>query len=264
MMHGLALCQSVRTATAVPLSAEATALFARMTTQPTSARQTLINNAIVSLKTAGVWSKLDALYVTAAADAQAGQRNWIADAFNLSPTSSPTFTADRGYAGNGSSSYLDTNFNTSTGVNFTRDSASWSVFSRSSAALVPDGNFSTPNGTTLAGNGDGAPGNAAWRINGPSETAPVNADGSGLYSAVRTASATTALYKNGSLLQASSQTSAAPLNTTLLLGAFRQDASPAFFSTRQISAAAIGAGLTAQNALDLYNALHAYMTGVGA
>ncbi|WP_336802535.1 hypothetical protein, partial [Kaistia sp. MMO-174] len=73
--------------------------FARLTNQPTTARKKLYNDLIVSLKTAGVWAKLDALYVLAAADAQAARQNLVANAYNISASGSPVFTADRGYTG---------------------------------------------------------------------------------------------------------------------------------------------------------------------
>lgn len=97
-------------------SAEATALFARFSTPATDPRKTLIDNLIVALKAAGSWAKYDAFYLPAAETAQAAQRNWVADAYNLSEVNAPTFTADRGYTPNGTTSYLDTSFNPTTAV----------------------------------------------------------------------------------------------------------------------------------------------------
>ena len=91
--------------------AEAMALFARMTTQPTDARKTVINTFITSLKTAGVWSKLDAMYVLAAADQQAALLNWIADTNNATAENSPSFVADSGFKSDGSTSWVNTHYN---------------------------------------------------------------------------------------------------------------------------------------------------------
>jgi hypothetical protein len=115
-------------------NAEAAALVARFTTQPTNARKALIDTFVGSLKTAGVWSKLDALYVTAQFDAQAAQRNWIADQYNLTPANAPTFTADRGYAGNGTSAHLTTGALRNAMSKFTQDSASIGAWERSEVA----------------------------------------------------------------------------------------------------------------------------------
>lgn len=77
---------------------EAVALFARMTTPPSEARKAAINNLIASLKAAGVWSGMTAIYATAAADRQAAQLCWNNATYDL-PSSGGTFTADRGFIG---------------------------------------------------------------------------------------------------------------------------------------------------------------------
>lgn len=118
---GNGYCFRGHTATAVSAYCpEALALFARMTTQPTDARKTVINTFITSLKTAGVWDKLDAMYVFAAANQQAALLNWIADTNNATAENSPAFTADEGIQGNGTNSY-DNTFTNCTGgygINF--------------------------------------------------------------------------------------------------------------------------------------------------
>jgi hypothetical protein len=101
--------------TYVVTDANASTLIAAMNTAPSSSRKRTIDNTIISLKAAGLWTKLDALYVLAAHDSQAARLNWKAPASNTATeVSSPTFTADQGYTGNGTSSYLDSNFNPTT------------------------------------------------------------------------------------------------------------------------------------------------------
>ena len=63
----------------VSYEAEATALFARFSTDPGTTRKDAINTCIASLKTAGVWSKLDCLYVFAAHNETDAKLNWIQD-----------------------------------------------------------------------------------------------------------------------------------------------------------------------------------------
>jgi len=81
-----------------------TAFANRLITQPSGPRATLYQNLINNLISDGVWQKLDALYVLAAADAQTSRTNLVQDRFiiqglaNSDPTvSGPTFTADRGW-----------------------------------------------------------------------------------------------------------------------------------------------------------------------
>ena len=72
------------------------AIAAAFTTPPTTARKDLIDAAVVALKAAGVWAKLDALYAFAAADSQAAMINWKhPGTYNATEVNAPTFTADQ-------------------------------------------------------------------------------------------------------------------------------------------------------------------------
>ena len=124
--------------------------FSPFTTPPDPTRKALINTLVKSLKAAGVWTKLDALYLFAAADAQAARRNWIQDLYNATAVSSPTFAADRGYTGDGAAAYLDTGFNPSTASSpkLTQNSAHASAWDRTSRAA---------DGTNILGAGSPQP-----------------------------------------------------------------------------------------------------------
>lgn len=94
-------------------------------TLPTSAQQVLQNQLLVDLKDAGIWSKLD----TFAVFATDGNSDFaLIDWKRLSQytaVNSPTFTSNQGFTGNGTSSYINTNYNpTINGVNFSQNSAS--------------------------------------------------------------------------------------------------------------------------------------------
>jgi len=81
-------------------------------TAPSAAQQTLQNTLVTDLKTAGVWDKLDLFYVFATdGDSDYATLNWkTPTSFQTTKVNSPTFTSNEGYQGDGSSSYLDTNF----------------------------------------------------------------------------------------------------------------------------------------------------------
>ena len=101
-------------------------------TAPSAAQQTLQNTLVTDLKTAGVWDKLDVFYCFATdGDSDYATLNWKApSSHQVTKINSPTFTADSGFAGNGSSSYLNSNFNPATsGVNYTLNDASISIWS---------------------------------------------------------------------------------------------------------------------------------------
>lgn len=94
-------------------------------TLPSASQQLLQEQLIIDLKDAGIWSKLDTFAVFATdGDSDFALIDWKRltqyTAFN-----SPTFTSNQGFKGNGTSSYVNTNYNpTINGVNFSQNSAS--------------------------------------------------------------------------------------------------------------------------------------------
>lgn len=84
------------------------------------ARATYIN----ALKAAGIWSKLDMFYLLAQPTSALAGVDLIAGR-SLSITGSPTFTANKGYTGDGVSAFLDTGYNPATNaVNLSQNSNS--------------------------------------------------------------------------------------------------------------------------------------------
>lgn len=241
---------------------EAIALFARFTTLPVDARKTLINNLVKALKTAGVWTKLDALYLTAAADAQAGQRNWIADAFNLTPVNSPTFTADRGYAGNGSSSYLNTGISLAAGgLKATQDANGGGVWLNTSTAQ----SLTDMGGSDWSVGANSSPGNASFRNSksGSQTIAAPDATDVGLWQSSRQASGSYSQMKNGVVLATPSIVSGSFASPAIYLGCRSDGAgTPVVFSARRVAAAYFGNLSVAENIV-MYNAINAYLTAVG-
>lgn len=252
-----------------PFTAEAASLFARFTTPPTVGRQVLINNAINALVAAGVWALLDALYVTAAETAQAAQQNWKANTFNLTPTASPTFTADRGYAGNGTTSYLATGYTPSTaGGNLTQNSAHLSVWCRNniqSSTQIPIGSRTAAAqhqmlilprlGTDVA----------AYRINQDvAGASPASTSSIGHWVMRRNGAATLALFRNGASFSTDTSASTGLSTAAITLDAINTGGVVGSFATHQIAAASIGGSLSDAQALAFYNVMLTYMQAVGA
>ena len=100
-------------------------------TLPSADQQAKQNSLLVSLKTIGVWNKLDVFYVFAQNGGSAfGTLNWKNPNANQSTlVNAPTFVSNGGLMGNGTSSYIDTNYNPSTqGVQYTLNNASMYFF----------------------------------------------------------------------------------------------------------------------------------------
>jgi len=117
---------------------------------PSIDQQTKQNTFLVTLKSAGVWNKLDVLYVFAQnGGSQFATLNWKNPSANQSTLSSPTpptFVTNGGFQGNGVDSFIDTNFNPATqGVQYTLNNASRYFFTH---AISGSGRF---DGNTNAG-----------------------------------------------------------------------------------------------------------------
>lgn len=245
----------------------ATDLFNRFTSEPTGARKLLINNLILSLKSAGVWSKLDALYVTAAADAQAARQNWIADQYNLTAVSSPTFTTDRGYQGDGAASYLNMNFNPSTGGNFVQDNAGfgfWSLTNVASNSAQDIGNAG--NVTLTRSSTDGH----IIRVNntGTASSFPATVtDSRGYFYAGRASAAAERARRNTSQIGTNNVASTALSNSVFTCLGRNTATAPTVtvtYSTRQLAIVFAGANLTDGESDDAYAAFLSYLQAVGA
>lgn len=265
---GLGLGQTGR----VVYEPEATALFLRFTTPPTGARKIRINNLIRTLKSGGGWAKLDAFYVLAAANAQASGLNWIADAYNLTPVNSPTFTADRGYTGNGSSSYLNTGYNptTAVGAKLALNSghvAAWNLTSRSAAgtALIGSRNTAITSWIEIEPRVNVSGDKFVHRVNSGGGTTTANTSSDGYFVANRSGPSASQGFRNGVEVGSSTTSSLLIPNATIMLLARGTEAGFAdALSSDQIAAASIGASLTADEVAVTYAALTAYLTGVGA
>lgn len=242
------------------------AIFAAFSTPPTSGRKTLIDTCVKALKSASVWTKLDALYVFAAADSQAALINWKAPGtFDATAVSGPTFTADRGFTGDGSADHIDSNFNPSTaGGSFTLNSAclfGWSLTGNPAAgsgALAGNvGSFSCQIFTDLFDFQD------TWRgqLNGasPLDIALAGTARQGLYSSNQSASNAQQAYRQGASVGTGSASVSSVDNSNICF--LRCNS---LFSDIQCAAGGAGGSLSSGEQGNLYDALLAYLQGVGA
>lgn len=249
-------------------SAEATAYFAAMSVQPDATRKSALDTLISSLKTGGVWAKLDWLTVHAAHDEQAARVNAVNPAQVASVGVAPTFTTDRGYTGNGTTQYLNTGWNASTaGGKFTQNDCSMGVWCGTDVTASGQYDLGNSNATICARSGTGSP-MTAQSASGSTITLPASTS-VGFTSWSRTGSTAGVAYKNGAALgTAISSTSTTLRNAPFLIGAANTSTTGTVtagsFSTRRNQAVCWGSQLSGAEQLALYNALATYMTAVGA
>ena len=240
---------------------DAEALFARFTTPPTDERKGVINTLIVALKAAGTWAVRD-WYHFIGADAQATQRNWKADQYNIMPVNAPAFQADRYYQGDGSSSYLNIGAVRNALANLKQDSANLTAWVPADA---PGANTAII-GTSANNRGFVYPKDTSGRVRGR-----INGAGSVIVAGITTAAGGTAVdrgdaanvvaRRNGIDIATQADASATMLADTIW---YMRDGSLGIYSTHLWAGGAGGGHLTAQQQLDEHNAVAAYLTTIGA
>lgn len=245
---------------------ETTTLLAAFTGSYNTARQSAINDLIVSLKNNGIWSKLDVLCI-AGLNSGDSLVNWKnPGTFNGTAANSPTFTVDRGFTFNGSTSYVNTNFTPSTaGGNYALNSAHLSVYSRTNnvvAATDIGANPTTGNAQSIIASRF-TDGNCYYAINSSGQFF-ANTNSNRLLIANRTNSTSVQFYRDGVSLHSSTGDSSITVTNRSIWVGGRNNGSIQQPSTRQIASWSIGAGLTATEAANFNTALNTYLTYIGA
>lgn len=254
-------------------NAEAATLVAAMSSAPDDTRKGVIDTCIGAIKTAGVWTKLDCLWILAAHDSQAALLDWknLSDA---TAVNSPTFTTDRGFTGDGSTSYINTNFTPSTdGVNYTQNSACMGAYLNAGTDTAVSG----PNSIGFSSNSNtrqsriepwrSATGGATVRVrmnDAAATTVGTIATRFGLTASNRSASNAVQVYRNGSSIGTSAVTSAALGTIDAYILGFNDAGLLNGQNDNRCAAAFVGGSLTSTEHADLFTAIEAYLDAVGA
>jgi hypothetical protein len=249
---------------------DAQALIARMNPAPSSSRQELITNLIESLQDAGVWDLLDIFYVFAAHAQQAALLNWIKAEHNITAVNSPTFTTDRGFQGNGSTSYLNTNYVAATNaINYALNDASIGIYSRTDSELLSredcgtlSADFSKETLIQIRDSINGFYGT----VNGIS--LPIlqpNPTSLGFFSISRLSSIIIRGYKNGAQIGTDKPSLSDEIpQVNMFICALNYEDGAIEFSNRQYSTFYMGGTLSDAQHLSFFTALETYLDAVGA
>jgi hypothetical protein len=248
-------------ATVAGYSAEAQQFFDRIT-DPGTTRKGHYATLIDAIVTAGVWAKLDCLWILAADIAGNAHVNLKAATFTLTLQSTPTFETDRGYTGNGTSTWLKTGYTPSTaGGVLTLNSASFGIWFRTDPAGANwlGGDQGTANQFRL--NRNKTLERLAGSINDTGQVEKTTVpSATGLLAINRSASTAIQLYMNGSSVATDTDVSTALCARELMLG----QVPGAGGAVNQLSAAFIGGSLDATENAAVNTNLATYMTAVGA
>ena len=252
--------------TAIVYDADAAAFFTAASITDTT-QKSAVNQLVLDLKSASIWSKMKALYPIVGGVASSHAVNLkTPGTFNLNFQTGWTHSST-GMTPNGAT-YADTFFIPS--VNGTLNSSHISYYSRTDANGLTDmganNSLGTAGGTSMYIKLSGI-------YNGNNDTYPTvsadyarftNANSLGLYINTRTASNLQKAYKNGAS-QASSTSTGSRTNRSIYLAAMNKDNPIGVidFGNHQCAFTSIGDGLTDTDATNFYNAVQTYQTNLG-
>lgn len=229
----------------------------------TNNEKTYINTFIGALGTD--FAEFDRLWIHGLADSVAARTSVANPTSTMaSVVNSPTFTASQGYTGNGTNSYLNTNYTPSTqGVKFTQNSACIFVYARNNVMgdHIDLGGVSGSNKSFVISRYSGGlayyPIGLNTSVASPGIAVPTSA---GLTVANRD-TINLSVYKNGiqlaPLLRAAELVNTAPY----YILSYNLSGTAASFSAKQISLSGVGSGII--NQTTFYNAVQALGTSIG-
>jgi hypothetical protein len=224
-------------------------------TLPSAGQQILQNQLVVDLKDAGVWSKLDTFANFATdGDSDFALIDWVR-LTDYTAVNSPTFTTNQGFAGDGTSSYINTNFNPETsGVNYQLNNASRFYY-----VNIIEGGSRDLEGIALNATNRTQVGNTtAQRINQSTSTlnnaAEMGLNGFNIIN--RTSSTNVEIFTGTTQSSRIATSTVVASNTQFILRA-----GSSAYNTSQFQFYGMGASLVAENT-DFDNALNTYMTSL--
>ena len=241
--------------------ADAQAYFSRVTTAGgtlTTTEQNAVNQLVIDMKAAGIWTSMKAIYPMVGASAAACAQNLKSSSFTGTFSSGWTF-ASTGVTPNGTSAFMETNFIPTTNFNSLNDK-SFGVY------IGTNTNNGVEMGSLLSSNYRGD--QIATRITNVSSSFNSNldagsvasSDSKGFWVSTRSSSLSGKYYKNNtSIITLSASTS--QNSSSIFLGARRVGSGPAeVFSDKRLQLAFMGDGLTDTQASDFYTSVQTFQT----
>jgi hypothetical protein len=226
--------------------------------------QTATDTLVTDLKTAGVFTKMKAIYPMVGGTATTCKFNLVNPqdtnaAFRLTFFGGGTFSAN-GYQLNGTNSYANTFLTPSTAYSVAT-SGHMSYYSRTDSNGANEREMGAMTGTIYTDFGLRYSGNLYMRwgeTGGPTQVASPNS--LGFYVASRTTSTAQKIFKNGTQVLTSSNLGNQLSPVSFYLGCQNVSNSPINYSAKQCAFASIGDGLTDAEALAFYNAVQTFNT----
>lgn len=221
-------------------------------TLPTLAQQKSQSVLLTNMKSIGVWNKLDVYYNFANnGSKEFATLNWKAPTLNQVTLFNSISWNNTGFIGNGTSTYLDTNFQLASGTNYTQNNASRYVYMiSSSGGGVFDGNSAAASNSFRTSN------STAQRINQSTTALPTafNFNLQNEMKSIHRTSLTNVTLFNGTVSENRTAASAIILAANHLI--LRSTTS---YGSHRLSMFAAGASMVSENT-DFINAYDTYLS----
>jgi hypothetical protein len=214
----------------------------------------------------GVWAKLDALYIFATNSSANAILNLIGNS-NNAVNHSATFTANAGFNGNGSSTYVDTTVDPTATVQYTQNSAHFSVWGNSTSPSASGGRAGYLDGGATKGTYIGIGDAGSTSLGGINNAFGRDLNSSGVGNQKnhilinRSASNARQLYISGSSAASDALVSSTiPTGITFWVGCRNFGSSTNACTDAQFMMASVGASLNSgSDAANFYARVHAYL-----
>jgi hypothetical protein len=229
-------------------------------TLPSAGQQILQNQLVLDLKDGGIWSKLDTFGVFATdGDSDFALIDWIR-LTDYTAVNSPTFTTDEGFTSNGTSSYIDINYNpTIDAVNLSLNNASIGFYEFATTIGANGVNAGSDSGVNdILLTQKFVNGNGYLRINDSKISRPSSTNYSnGLVIGQRINSSTLEYYTPAKVLNSYTADSDNLNNVNITFLKFAS-----VYGLSPISIGFLGASFTSSEIDDFYNAVNTYITSL--
>jgi hypothetical protein len=241
------------------IDADAQAFFDRVTTAGgtlSNTEKSAVNQLVLDMKAAGIWTKMKAVYPMVGASAAACAQNLKSSSFTGTFTATGWTFASTGATPNGTSAFMDTNLNSNTSLNLNDSHASVYLRTNSDGLYCDLGNFNTTTGINIFARLV----NAQYiRINDEDVNTVATTDSRGFRFGSRITSTTKNIYINNSRTDFA-QNSLGKADLNIYIGARNFVGNADFFSNRENAFTSIGDGLTNAQGSDFYTAVQAFQT----
>jgi hypothetical protein len=227
---------------------------------------TAYTTLICGLVSDGIWSLLDAVYIFTTAGQTTAGLNLVSSSYTVTVNGTTTFTVDNGWAGDGSTGYLNTHFQPGAAANFKQNAASYGVYVLTNRSAVGV-NIYVTNEMAISNYDIGfrpfnASGTQYFICSSDAVGTATDTTSQGMYVVSRTASNAVAIYKNGASLGSNADVSAALSNADTYVFAANGGA-PSNFSSDKLGSAFYGASLTTAQMTQISTRINTYMTTFG-